>query len=63
MKLFRVFLYLLHSKSVLLSRPVFLKTQRVELRLTGTAKYIHCLCEKHREILSKNKKYIKTNET
>lgn len=62
MKLFMVFLYLLHSKTVLLSRPVFLKTQGVELRLTGTAKHIHCLCEKHREILSQNKKYIKMNE-
>lgn len=62
MKLFRVSPYLLRSKTVLLSRPIFPKTQGVELRPTGTAKYIHCLCEKHRETLSQNKKYIKTNE-
>lgn len=62
MKLFRVSIYLLCSKTVLLSRPVLPKIQGVELRPTGPAKYIHCLCEKHRETLSQNKKYIKMNE-
>lgn len=62
MELFRVSPYLLCSKTVLLSRLIFPKTQGVKLRPTCTAKCIHCLCEKHREILSQNKKYIKMKE-